>query len=398
MVPVVPLSDSAAYDMFARNLARGVGYKFHNGRPTAFWPVGTAFVYSLVYRAFGESYVPIVALNLILGVAVVGLSMVLARRYFGSRAALFAGLILSFWPLLVEYSTILASELPFLVSMLAAWLVWTDARCGLAGRSALAGVALAAASYFRPTALLLPLVLAIPELRNREQRRLQVVQIILVGLVMSACFAPWIVRNYRVFGEFVLISTNGGANSWLGNRPGASGFYEGAVPNLPVMSEVEFDRLLAAEASAYIRDHPGAFVTRSLTKLIRLHERESIGVVWNQYGLERVFRPSVILAIKLASNVYWWAVLALAALGIALLSRTNGFWWTLCHPATLVWGYFAVVHAVTLIQDRHHMPCIPSIAAFAALALDRLCCRCEPAQQNSSATAALFMALGFVLR
>jgi hypothetical protein len=335
-----------------------------------------------VYRAFGESYVPIVALNLILGVAVVGLSMVLAHRYFGSRAALFAGLILSLWPLLVEYTTILASELPFLVSMLAAWLVWTDARCGLAGRSALAGVALAAASYFRPTALLLPLVLAIPWLRNREQRRSQVVQIILVGLVMAACFAPWIVRNYRVFGEFVLISTNGGANTWLGNRPGASGFYEAAVPNVTGMTEVESDRLLAAEASAYIREHPAAFVTRSLTKLIRLHERESIGVAWNQAGLERVFRPAVILAIKLASNVYWWAVLVLAALGIALLSRANGFWSTLFHPATLVWGYFAVVHAVTLIQDRHHMPCIPSIAAFAALALDRLCCRWEPAQQN----------------
>jgi 4-amino-4-deoxy-L-arabinose transferase-like glycosyltransferase len=383
VVPVVPVSDCVAYDAFARNLARGAGYTFHNGRPTAFWPVGTSFVYSLVYRAFGEHYVSVVALNLILGVVIVGLSMVLARRYFGSRVALLSGLILSFWPLLVEYTTILASELPFLVAMLAGWLVWTDTRFRLAGRSAVAGVAIAAASYVQPTALLLPMVLAIPELRNREQRRSQVIQIILVGLVMAGCLAPWIVRNYRVFGEFVLISTNGGVNSWLGNRPGASGLFEVAVPDSTGMNEVDYDRLLAAEASAYIRERPLEFVARSLTKLIRLHERESIGVVWNQDGLARMFRPSVISAIKLASNVYWWVVLGLAALGIALLCRALGFWSTLFHPTTLVWGYFAVVHAVTLIQDRHHMPCIPSIAAFAAVALDRLCYRSQPVLQKA---------------
>ena len=33
---------------------------------------------------------------------------------------------------------------------------------------------------------------------------------------MLACIAPWSLRNTRVFGEFVLISTNGGTCTWLG--------------------------------------------------------------------------------------------------------------------------------------------------------------------------------------
>ena len=370
-VPVEPVSDSVAYDAFARRLAKGLGYCWGTGEPTAYWPVGTSCLYSLVYRTFGDSYPPLVVLNVGLGIAVVGLSMILAHRWFGSRPTRIAGLVLCCWPLLIEYTTILGSELPFMVAMLVAWVVWTDSRPGLAGRGVIAGLALAAASYFRPTALLLPIVLAIPEVVLRHRLRSQLIQIILVGLVMAACLAPWVVRNSRVFGEFVLISTNGGVNTWLGNRPGTSGLFDEALPKLPGMTEAERDRYLAAEASAFIRRHPVQFAFRSLVKLVRLHERESIGVVWNRKGLESRFPPRVILAVKLISNLYWWAILTLGLVGVALRARSSGFLSTALHPALIVWAYFAAVHAITLIQDRHHMPSIPSIAMFAALALDR---------------------------
>jgi hypothetical protein len=40
IVPVVPLSDSYAYDVFARNLASGVGYGWGPGNLAAHWQFG----------------------------------------------------------------------------------------------------------------------------------------------------------------------------------------------------------------------------------------------------------------------------------------------------------------------------------------------------------------------
>lgn len=142
LVSIVPLSDCVVYDTAAVHLAKGFGYCFVPGHPTSLWPVGTSFMLSLFYRAFGQVYWPIAVFNVGLGVAVVGLTMVLARRYFGPRVGLLAGIITALWPLLIEYTTILASELPFLAAMLLGWALWSATGLGLAARSVLGGVAL----------------------------------------------------------------------------------------------------------------------------------------------------------------------------------------------------------------------------------------------------------------
>src|SRR5712664_2071723 len=82
LVPVIPLSDSNAYDVFARNLAAGLGYCWSPGRMTAYWPVGTPFVYSVFYALFGHSYHAITLFHLVLGLTVILLSMLLAERWF----------------------------------------------------------------------------------------------------------------------------------------------------------------------------------------------------------------------------------------------------------------------------------------------------------------------------
>jgi hypothetical protein len=101
-------------------------------------------------------------------------------------------------------------------------------------------------------------------------------------------------------------------------------------------------------------------------KLVRLHERESIGIAWNP-GVER-FGAAAVFALKLGSNAYWWAACALALTGIGVLARREG-WRAVSHPAVVIWAYFAAVHAVTVIQDRYRLPAIPLVAALAGIAL-----------------------------
>ena len=50
---------------------------------------------------------------------------------------------------------------------------------------------------------------------------------------IAATIAPWSIRNNAVFGEFVLLSTNGGPNLWMGNNPDSTGFY------MPLPSSVD---------------------------------------------------------------------------------------------------------------------------------------------------------------
>ncbi len=61
------------------------------------------------------------------------------------------------------------------------------------------------------------------------------------------------------------------------------------------MNELEREHCLGTIAFAYIRQHPVRFVGRSLVKLVRLHERESIGVVWSKTALNKLLPPSAFL-------------------------------------------------------------------------------------------------------
>jgi hypothetical protein len=370
IVPVAPVSDCAAYDTFARNLAAGTAYGWDGETHSAYWPVGTAFVYSLAYRAADPEqwgYAGVVALNLMSGMAVVWLGMALAMRWFGRPAGLCAGAILAVWPVHVQFTTVIASEMLFTAAMLGGVLAWPDKQRGGVLRLILAVLLFAGAVYVRPTAVLLPVVLSAASVLRQEDLASTVRRIAVVMPVMLIAVLPWSMRNQAVFGQFVLVSTNGGANFWMGNSPGSDGRYQRIPPQPAGMNEAEFDRVLRREAMEHIRQEPAAFVKRTLVKGLRLHERQTIGMVWNREGLLRVLPHEAVEAIKWQTQGYWLGVLSMAIAGGLVLARRNGIWLAATHPAVMLWAYFAAVHAVIVYQDRYHFPATPLIAALAGV-------------------------------
>lgn len=382
VVPIVPISDSYAYDACARTLTSHNTFGFQPDQPMAFWPVGTSFAYSLVYRVFdpaGFGYAPIVAFNVVLGVLMVGLSMACAKRWFGWAPALITGLILGLWPTHIQFTTIMASETLFIDLCLAAMLAWPP-RINVP-RLVLAGVLLAAASYVRPTALLIPIALAGGDwLRSPRlagiPRALASAGVAL--LVIAVAVAPWAARNHRLFGRTVLIATNGGSNLWMGNNPDTTGAYQGP-PSPPGMNEAERDAYRGKLAREYIIGHPATFAKNTALKAAKLHASETIGTVWNLEGLRRV-APTLmaddtgwpVRILKAMSTGYWLLVLVLGVSGFVVLVRRAGLWQTLAHPAVVIWAYFTAVHAVIVIQDRYHLPATPMIAALAGLAIGQV--------------------------
>lgn len=374
-VPVQPLSDGHAYDVLAQNIVNGTGYGFQPGDPNAYWPPGTSFVYALVYFIFGHTYLSIVLLNLALGVFIVAAAMQLSARWFTQRQSLVTGLILALWLNLIEFTTILASELLFCALLLAALLAWTHPAHGWQRRAVGAGVLLAAACYVRPIGLGLPIVfLALEWLRAQQQgvldaRKHMLTTIAVMGLVMALVIAPWSIRNTATFGQFVLLSTNGGAAFWGGNNPESTGEGITVQPKFPTDNMGDQDTYLTTQTFDYIRMHPLDFGAGILKKLVLTHSRESIGIAWNEAGLVARWGGAVILPLKIANAAFWFGVLVLALAGIAFLYRQNGWTALVRQPALALWGYFALTHAIILAQDRYHMPSTPAIAMLAAYAL-----------------------------
>lgn len=367
-IPVIPISDSHAYDVFARNIANGFGYAWEPYHPSAYWPPGTSSIYALVFWLFGHHYLPVVLLQAVVGVAVVALSMLLARRWYGEAVALTAGWILACWPLLVQYTTILASEL-YLVSfvLLAFWLASAEERKWL-GRAVAAGAALGAASYVRPIALAMAPLLFVREARDKRLRVRAVLACVVSIVAMCSVILPWSIRNWHVFHRFVPVSTNGGTNLWMGNNPESTGSYM-ELPKLAIANEADRDAYLGKLAIRYIVQRPIEFLGRTAKKAVRLYDRQSIGVSWNEEGITRRFGHAMLLPMKLVSSAYWWIVLATALYGMFGIAKRFGVLQLMLSPPTLAWLYFTLLYSVTVTGDRYAVSAIPFAAILAAYGL-----------------------------
>lgn len=366
-VPVDPVSDSYAYDTFAKNLAIGQGYGWNSKDLTAFWPPGTSFIYALLYLIFGHTYIPIIILNLFVSLVIVAVTMRLAEVWFNPTVATSAGWLLALWPSQIQFTTVLASELLFNAFVLIALLLWLNEQMTLRFRAIWVGVTLAAASYVRPTALLIPILLLFFRWIYSKELFKTVTATLIMVIVMALLIAPWSYRNTQLFGQFVTISTNSGSNLWMGNNPKSTGGYMNLPPEVKGMNEAQRDDYLESIAKNHIKEEPLLFLKRCVTRIFDTHSRESIGIAWNQKGLTKRYGEQILRPLKILNQVYWMSMLGLSLIGIILLVKQKGLINTLIHPTILIWGYYAAVHAIIVSQDRYHFPSIPMISILAAI-------------------------------
>jgi len=120
----------------------------------------------------------------------------------------------------------------------------------------------------KPQAIFVPVFLALLWLVTSEgwQRRWVVVARTGLVYVMMACvLVPWAVRNTTVFGELVLISTNGGSILLTGNNPSAVGKAVNDDPlvrklNFSVVDQVATNKRARKLAIDWITSNPKRFL------------------------------------------------------------------------------------------------------------------------------------------
>lgn len=383
VVPVHPVSDSGMYWTFAQNIANGVGYAFEDGSLTAYWPVGTSAIYAFCIWLFGPDFSHVVALNLCIAVASMVLTYVLAIQCgLSQRVATGAVWIMALWPLQIQFSTIIASEMLFNAFMLAALVSWLHGARWRWLAAALFAVSMTIAVYVRPTAL--PLLLAVPLIGLWVHRDVVsfLLKAVVVAVVSAALFLPWVNRNIEVMGHPVLVSTNFGPNLWMGNNPDTNGGYM-PLKKLPFANEHERDVYYKQEAIAYIKSNPAEFLKNSVRRLVMTYDRESIGVHWNMEGIRSAMGERALAPLKIWALLYWWVVFGAGLLGVTwmfLQSPGKEAVLVVCACCSL----FFIVPILTVGQDRYHAPLIPFLAIGASLMLVSVLRRWEDRAVNSA--------------
>lgn len=373
-VAVEPVADSYLYNVFAQNIAFGKGYAFPAGNLTVYWPVGTSAIYAALYFLFGQSFLPIVLFNLVIGTAIVWLTHAITARYLSQATANIAALLVACWPILIEFTTIMASELIFIALILSAIYLWGARHIPTLLRAMLWGACVCAATYVRPTAF--PLLLLLPLLSwfSGVTLRQAIAQGAIAIMTAAILFAPWVYRNHLLFNQFVLVSANGGANLWMGNNPLSNGGYM-ELPELNFENEIVRDQYFKQQAIDFIKNNPIAYLQLMAKRAITTYKSETIGVVWNG-DLYKHLNNTSLLLLKLISTVYWWLMLGGAVLGLYYLYKRKPLAWH--HILFAVSGFFFAIPLLTVGQDRYHLPLNPFIAIFAAYAIEQSLKRISP--------------------
>jgi len=362
LVALEPSSDSAAYDTFARTLAEHGVYGWSATEPGAFWAVGTSAIVAATYLVVGDSYIGVVALNLVAAFLSMLLVFRLGEIWFDRLTALLATACVALWPNLIAFTSILSSELYFIaLTLLGLWL-WERRDGSPMLNVVLCGLVWGLACYVRPVILLLPLALILASVPRGLPGVLRATlkAVAAIALIL-AVISPWTYRNTQLFGQPVLVSTNFGPNLWMGNNPDSKGTYMYPPKWSESLSEIERANALGEAAKDYIRSDIPGFVIRSLRKAIMLHARETIGITWNQAAIERGLGHIGVMIMKIVASGYWFAMLAAALGGFLVLARQS-FATAIFHPTVISWAYFTAIPAVIVADERYHMPATPFIA------------------------------------
>jgi|SRR5579863_101965 len=180
--------------------------------------------------------------------------------------------------------------------------------------------------------------------------------VLLATVMFAACITPWLVRNYRTFGQPIFIRSNFGAELRLGNGPGASGLWmEYLHPTKNVvqmkayreMGEMAYIAERKREAMAFIREDYGRFAGLCVKRFV---------FYWS--GLPH--SPDESRLAPVANSLYLASsLLAFWGLGRALRKHRPGawlfFWLVLSYP---------LIYYVVFPHPRYRHPIEPELLAL----------------------------------
>lgn len=382
--PAIPHEDFHDYNVLALKFYNGLGLSTSVG-PTAFRAPGYPTFLGLGYTLFGPSLIVAKILNVGLGVVTVYMTFLLARRVFNPQIACISAIIVACMPSLILYTPILASENLVIPFMLIATYNLVRAFDTNQGRYMIfAGIAASLGALTRPGALLLPaalLVVAIFMKKVNWQDFIRLTAVLLVAMLIT--HTPWAIRNYRAFGEPVLLTTNGGFNLAMGFNEASDGLYMGGITEIIVgspfnwntyrvesgLSETELDKTLKKYAIEYIKSHPFRSMMLVFPKL-RYYFQDDVSGVYHNIVITSGTTPIWLWkGLRIVAQLYYMLIMALALFLFVMLRRSLFKQYPASVFVLMPILYWTALHGIFFGGDRFHLPILPFTAVLSAASL-----------------------------
>jgi len=390
------LSDLTLYPGFANTIADGRGYLSLGEHPTAYYPPGYPYFLGGIQWVLDlvglDDHLVLVAglVQALLGGLAAAAVVVVGWRLVGTgprgvRVGIIAGALVACWPNLVVHSSLMLSETLFIAvfCVLLAFLVNLVDDTGelVRARFVAAALLLGVCTLIRPQAALLltPAIIVVWALGGLGWRRtLQRALALLAGILVV--LTPWIIRNAVQLDAFVPLSTNTGDNLCMGFNDDASGGFmvaedceTGEFYVDGPAAEVRRDGENRAAALSWALSNPTRLPALSWDKvrLTYVDDRDGLRAL-ESFGDDVFLGDSTRTAVGRVMDVYFFGVLALAAVGAVLLAPRAWRDRRLDSTPLLILAVTLaglVVPIASFADTRFKVPVAPCFALLAAVAV-----------------------------
>jgi tetratricopeptide (TPR) repeat protein len=389
-------ADPRIYDERALEILRGQWLGSE-----AFFHSSPLYPYLLagIYAIFGHSYLAVRLIQSFAGVGTALLIYAVATRAFGRWEGRIAGLLAAvYMPFVFFDSELLEITFVLLATMLALYLLLTDRMRASPAAMLVAGLSLGVGVLGKPNLLLFVPVAVVwmlwragrPEIRlpggradasrapgggrpggdPARARRLPAAALV-TGVALAV--APFTISNIVTAGDFVLTSSNGGINFYIGNHAAADGTFQidhrmrtdlfGGSQR--IAEEALGRELKPSEVSSYWFRQGLSFLSRHPLQALELWGRKFL-LFWN--GFEIPNHYSIPFFQKFSRVLRWnpigfHVLIPLGVVGIAIAGRRS--------RASRLLLLFAATYLVSLmpffVTSRYRLPIIPIMIIFAGV-------------------------------
>ena len=398
----IGLDDMFQYDMLARSLAAGNGFRWYAqtdlnqlasfvdfdlstvseydpvlGIPTSFraplYPTFLATVYFFAGTEFSRFFAARLAQAIFLGAPLAPLTYLVSRKLFPARlvgegsgvrsepAARTAAWVVAVYPMLLVYPLGLGTENPFFVLLLTAFLFLlktvnqpTPLNFLLAGF--FLGLTALTRSVILPFAALAILWVWFIRYQHRGAT--------LIALALALTIFPWVVRNSQLHHKLTGIETSMGYNLYLGYHPKGNGsfVFGPSLDLLTILDDADRDKIGMQKAIEFIQAQPERFIPLAINRLGFFFglEKRVLMYFYSNNIIGYIPLP-LLLTISTVLLLPFVIVSISAALGLALLHRRPE------HILLfLLFAAYVLPHLFILSEDRFHLALVPYIAILAA--------------------------------
>jgi len=218
-------SDSKIYNNYALDISRNNNWL---GDEAFFMAPVYPYFLAGVYKIFRESSYLIRLLQAIISSATILIIYLLARNFFNKKVAQLSAIIATFYSSFIFYSGLILSEtLQIFFAAIFIYALTLDYKSE-SRRNLIIGIWLGILALFRANILIFGiafLIYLLLQTRQHKNYRASLINISQFVLGILIVILPVTIRNYIVSDDFVLLTSNGGINFYIGNNEKSIGVF-----------------------------------------------------------------------------------------------------------------------------------------------------------------------------